>query len=230
VEELSALLDGELPPSGVASLTEHLTTCPVCAQRLAELGALRAALAEAVPEEDVSPEFLGRITHALDHAVESAAPVLPFRRGLRPPRVRSFALGLAAAAIAAMVVFAVLPRQDKTVDLMAVRDAALRSTLGGGAPLAGPALTVAGFRLIGAHADIIAGHPSRVMVYARQGETVTLCIWKAHGEPAHGLRMSVFRGVAIRYWNDGIDEYWAAGAGPAEGLQAFVDAVRMARS
>ena len=230
VEELSALLDGELAPSVAASLTEHLITCPICARRLAELGVLRAALADAVPEEDVSPQFLARITGALDKATETSASVVSFPRRRRPPPLRTFALSLAAAAIAATVAVVVLPRQDKTVDLVAVRDATLRSALVAGTPLAEPAPTVAGFSLIEEHADVVAGHAARVLVYGRDGGTVTLCIWKADGEPAHGLRSIMFRGIAIRYWNDGTEEYWAASAGPAAGIRAFLDALRPDRN
>ena len=153
---------------------------------------------------------------------------LPRRR--RPPALRIFALGLAAAAIAATVAVVVLPRQDKTVDLVAVRDATLRSALVAGTPLAEPAPTVAGFSLIEEHADVVAGHAARVLVYGRDGGTVTLCIWKADGEPAHGLRSIMFRGIAIRYWNDGTEEYWAASAGPAAGIRAFLDALRPDRN
>ena len=88
----------------------------------------------------------------------------------------------------------------------------------------GPA--VPGYRLVGARGDVIAGHDARVFVYEQGGARITLCIWPAGVEPAHPVRQAIYRGTAIRYWNDGHDEFWAASPEPGEGLPAFVSAVR----
>jgi anti-sigma factor RsiW len=90
--------------------------------------------------------------------------------------------------------------------------------------IVGPA--VAGFRLAAARADIVAGHPTHVFTFMRANQTVTLCIWAANGEPAHGVRNAVYRGMAIRYWNDGKQEYWAATAGPEATLDDFVGVLK----
>jgi anti-sigma factor RsiW len=106
-----------------------------------------------------------------------------------------------------------------------VRDAALRAALAGAPQAAGGAPVLPGYRLVAARPDIIAGHQARVVVYTQGAERITLCIWPAGREAAHPVRQAVYRGTAIRYWNDGRAEFWAASTLPAEGLASFVDAV-----
>jgi len=221
-EHLNALLDGELSAEETAALTAHLAVCPDCAKSLAGLARLRAALTHAIPEEEVSADLLMRVEAALDAeaAVRPAHDIIPFRR--RPPARRLAWIG-AGAAIAAGLTIALLPRDDKSRDLMAVRDATLRGAL---AQLqTGPAVpAVRGFQFASARMDVVAGHRSQVLVYKRNGDTITLCIWPANGEPAHGVRKTVYQNTAISYWNDGKREFWAASAEP--GGAALSDFVR----
>lgn len=228
-EQLSAMLDGELPPADMAALTVHLAACPDCAKRLAELAALRAALHHEVPEDEVSPDFHARISGLLDRQTSAPMPEAKAANiiAFTPNPVRRNAGWIAAGtAIAAMLMILLLPHHDETKDLMSVRDAALRVS----APqtvasnIAGP--SVAGFRLDLVRADIVAGHRAQVLAYEQANQTVTLCIWPANGEPAHGVRDAVYKGMAISYWNDGKQEYWAATAGPTATLHDFVAALK----
>ncbi len=218
-EQLSAMLDGELPPEEMAAMATHLASCADCARHLAELAALRSALQDTVPDADAPPEFYARISGLLE---APAGNVVAFRA--HPVR-RNASWVAAGAAIAAMLVLLLLPHPDPTRDLMSVRDAALR---GGVSQMAGnvAAPLASGFRLVSARADIVAGHKARVFAYARADQTVTLCIWPANGEPAHGVRAARYRGMAIRYWNDGSQEFWAASNGAAATLDDFVTALR----
>jgi anti-sigma factor RsiW len=227
-EDLNAFLDGELSLDAVAALTAHLATCPGCARHLAELGHLRAAMADAVPEEAPSPALSARVIAALDAAqVAPRAEILDvghrFRRAARRKILMPFLSGAAATIIAATIIVALIPRHGKLLDLAAVRDAALRGTLAEVTPTSsGPYASVPGYRLIGTRADVIAGHASRVLIFTRGAAILTLCIWKANGEAAHGVKEDIFRGMRIHYWNNGSDEFWAASTGPAEGLRSFV--------
>lgn len=231
---LSALLDGELEAAELAELTAHIAACPDCARRLAELGALSAMLADAVPEEKISPDFLARIEAALDAEaaiapVQAGAIVLPFRR--RVPALRGFILGAAAAALAASMFFTSLKPPGNIVDLAAVRDTALRGSVrltASAVPADAP--VIPGYRLASARGDIVAGHAARVLAYATAQQSITLCIWKANGEPAHGPREGSYRGMNIVYWNDGAEEYWAASSLPVAQIAAFGQLVRNAQS
>jgi anti-sigma factor RsiW len=217
IEQISALLDGELAAADLAALTAHIATCADCARTLAELGGLRAALAEAVPEEPVSAEFAARIERLLQ------APPQLRRRAVLPWPVRRaggwFAAGVA---VAAMILLALWPRHDGGIDLGGVRDAALRASLPSAAAGASAGPAVPGYRLVAVRADVVAGHDARVLVYEQGSERITLCIWPAGREAAHPARQAVYRGMAIRYWNDGSAEFWAASPEPGEGLAAFV--------
>ena len=227
--QLNALLDGELPATEAAELTAHLASCPQCSRLLAELGALRAALADTFPEEVISPEFHARIAGAIDGALAGGGGdnVIRFRPRAWWPQLASLTAG---AALAAMLTLALLPNQHQNSELMAVRDAALR----GGAVLAAAggaaAPNVPGFQLTRARQDVVAGHPAQVLAYMHAQQTITLCIWPANGEPAHDVREAKYRGMAISYWNDGTSEYWAASAGSDAVLKSFVTEVREIRS
>jgi anti-sigma factor RsiW len=224
-EQLSAMLDAELAPADMAELTVHLAACPDCTQHLAELAALRAALHHELPEEEVSPDFYAKISGLLDQQTSTLTPeakvtnVLAFRPHPVRRRIGWIAAGTA---IAAMLMILLLPHRDVSRDLISVRDATLRGSVSQAVAsnIAGP--TVVGFRLDAVRSDIVAGHPAQVLTYARANQTVTICIWSANGEPAHDVRNAVYRGMAISYWNNGKQEYWAATTGPTATLNDFV--------
>ena len=213
-EQLNALLDGELPPAEIAALSAHLATRQDSMRTLYELAELRAAIAK-LETEDVPPGLEARILALTDAA---PAKILPFR-----PRWRQFGVLAATAGLAAAITLAVLP-PDKMPDFMAVRDAALR---GGVTQLAAAsAPVVPGFTLTSTRNDEVAGHRAQIAVYTRDGASVTLCLWPAGHEPAHGVKNIVYRGMAISYWNDGRTEYWAASPQPAHALPGFVQGLR----
>jgi anti-sigma factor (TIGR02949 family) len=220
-EELNAFLDGELPIAQAADLAAHLASCPDCARTLAELARLRAALARVLPMEEPPAELKARIEAALDAEARRRQDhnVLPFR--LRGKAIAVF--GAAAAAVAALAIVVFSPR-DESHELMAVRDAALRTSLAQTAVDPHSAPTVRGFKLAAARADVVAGHQARVLVYSADGTRITLCVWPANGEAAHGVRTADYQGTEISYWNDGRDEYWATSAKPGPTLTNFVRA------
>jgi hypothetical protein len=107
-EDLSALLDGELPGERAAALRAHSATCPRCAAELEALRRanerLRSALRAPVPEEDVR---IARVEARLRACLAQEAPVggrpTQKREAQAPQRQRtrwivSVGLGLAAAA------------------------------------------------------------------------------------------------------------------------------------
>jgi anti-sigma factor RsiW len=134
-------------------------------------------------------------------------------------------VGLAASAALAATVLLMLPQgKDMRPDLMSVRDATLRSGLPQGGEGSVPA--VPGFTLVAAHRDLVAGHRTEVALYRRGDATVTLCLWAAGREPAHGTVRAVYHGMAIAYWNDGRTEFWAASAAAGPALADFVLGLR----
>lgn len=100
-QDLSAYLDGELPPRERAALEAHLRDCPRCRQELASLRAV-SRLVASLPAVEPSEEF----TRALSREVAARRP----RRWLRPiPLFRGDLIpALAVAAVALIVVTTVL--------------------------------------------------------------------------------------------------------------------------
>ena len=98
---ISALLDGELAPAARAAAEAHLAECSACAAEYEQTAAVRSAVRALPP---VDPPF-GLIERMLLAETPAAAP-----RGRRPP------LWLAGAAAAvSLVVVAVVPRDNHTV-------------------------------------------------------------------------------------------------------------------
>jgi anti-sigma factor RsiW len=226
-EQLNAMLDGELRASEIVPLERHITACQECAKHLTQLIALRAALQQEYPVEDVSvsSEFYTKIAGLLDSKIEQpeSPNVIPFRP--RPVRQRIAWLA-AGTAIAAMLAILLLPHQNATQDLISVRDAALRGSISQTVAVNNAGPVIPGFRLVASRSDIVAGHPARVLAYSKNRQTITLCIWSANGEAAHGVRHAVYKGMAISYWNDGQQEYWAATTGTNGLLENFVTAAK----
>lgn len=224
-EQLNALLDGELHATDIAPLARHITSCPACARELAELTALRAALHQEYQADAVSPEFFAKISGLLDR--EQPQPDAPNIIPLQPRPVRRRIAWIAAGtAIAAMLAIWLSPSHNVTPDLMSVRDAALRGSISASVAPSASGPVVPGFRLTASRFDIVAGHPAQVSAYSRNRQTIILCMWPANGEAAHGVRHAVYKGMAISYWNDGREEYWAATTGPNDLLVQFVTSAR----
>jgi anti-sigma factor RsiW len=232
-ELLSAFIDGELASAEVAELTKHLMTCPACLQRLAELGALRSALAETFAEEKLSEEFLFRITKQLDSAEDqlttnSAAQsrVLPFKKRYLTQNLRIITSSVVMSAIAATLVLTLANQPKNIVDLAAVHDARLRNSLVSYEIQGASPAEISGYRIASTRYDIVAGHKAQIVSYEGASDIVTLCSWDAHGEPAHGVKTATYRGTAIMYWNDGTTEYWAASDKSDGRLADFVKRAR----
>ncbi|MDE8344614.1 MAG: zf-HC2 domain-containing protein [Acidocella sp.] len=214
--ELNAWLDGELSPGDAASLARHVAICPACAAHLSELADLRARLAQLVAPQPAPA--------ALRHVIETR---------LTPRRLpyqwrRRWVWAGAGLALAASLVLIMFPRHNhETKEFAAVRAAALRPDIAAlAAPAPPAALSADGFRLVASREDRVAGHSAIVQTYVAAGQSVTLCIWPANGEPAHKPLQAHFRGAAITYWNNGTNEFWATSFGATPVLGRFVRAYR----
>jgi anti-sigma factor RsiW len=115
-EDLTALLDGALPPGRAAEVRDHLAGCAACRAEAKRLGAGLAALAALAPAPELPPFFTARFEARLRE--ERARP-----RGLGArvraalerwtPRRRLLALGGAAAAALAVAGLVALHRLDE---------------------------------------------------------------------------------------------------------------------
>jgi hypothetical protein len=100
-EELSALLDGDLPPRRAAVVQAHVDGCDACHRELAELSSLRASLSEELAHPSLPPDRDGDGWAALAARLGPSPDVAPSRRFrwrwvLAPAMVLACTLGGAA--------------------------------------------------------------------------------------------------------------------------------------
>jgi anti-sigma factor RsiW len=98
-EDLSAWMDGELPPPRAAQLVAHVASCGACADRVAALRAVDAGLQSL--DAGTDPARIARIHEAIAARIHGDVVVaLPAARRA-PPRTRRWAAPLLAGAIGA---------------------------------------------------------------------------------------------------------------------------------
>ncbi len=243
---IQADLDGELDAVQSADLALHMAGCAECQALAARLRTLRTDLRSSIPRYQ-APDSL---RHSLAKAGEAAAR--PPRRRVRlawMPLAMPFAAPLggfaAGAVLAAAVALAVLPIASPEAGRVAgeVASATLRAEepghlldQSGSAPAAlaawfqeglgyaPPVRAVPGFMLAGARLDYVHGRRAAVLVYRRDGRTVTLYLWPEQHKPTPPVSLAA-AGIALSYWRAGGMEFWAAAESPRD-VQAFAHAWR----
>jgi hypothetical protein len=108
LNDLPALLDGELAPLDRAEVAAHLTACEACRQERDRIAAAVALLAELPPPPAPSPGFAQRVEARLASGRKTAQVGSP---GGRPRRWLWRGLACAAAAIAAVAAMTAIERQ-----------------------------------------------------------------------------------------------------------------------
>jgi anti-sigma factor RsiW len=103
-DDLTALLDGELPPGQAAAVTRHLSGCPACRAERDRLAAGIAALRALPPAPEPSPHLATRLSARLAREGRPASGLLGW---LAARRWKLAAPATAAAVAAAVVLFAV---------------------------------------------------------------------------------------------------------------------------
>jgi hypothetical protein len=119
--DLSALLDGELPPERAAQVRAHAETCERCGAQLARLVRLDGLLAGA-PAPAVPDSLRARLEARIAAAEAGAGAGLPDTRlrdgaGVRAPRRawRSRVAGAVAAAAAAIAIYLALANREPAI-------------------------------------------------------------------------------------------------------------------
>ena len=117
-QDLSALIDGELPAERQAEVIEHVDSCPQCARRIAELQRLATGVAT-LPKAETPPQFLADVRRKIR---TDEAPVSRWADVLfRPVWLK---VPLEAVAVVAVIVFFSRPNPSAPVLVMADRRAA----------------------------------------------------------------------------------------------------------
>lgn len=208
--------DGELGRFGRWRLARHLAACPGCAAELAQLGAMRDAIA-ALPREAAPDDLAARIRASI--AQEPAPP-----RPARPRRtVYAWAGPGLAGALAGVALTLLVTRGGDTPDRELI-DSHVRSLmaehlidvpssdrhtvkpwlgthLDASPPV--PDLSAEGFELVGGRLDYIEGRPAAAVVYRRGKHVINLFAWASPGAADEAARTSSSQGFNIVAWRQG---------------------------
>jgi anti-sigma factor RsiW len=221
---VQAYFDRELDASAAAALETHLGSCAECRALLEDLEACRGRLQRDLPAIEAPARLRGDIGRALNREVRAGQPP-----GLLRGRV--FWLGAfsgvgAAALVAAIVLFSVLPLSGALLD--GVVDAHVRSLVSGhltdvistdrhtvkpwfaGHADVSPAVADfagQGYRLAGGRADYLDHQRVAVLVYEHGAHVINVFSWSAdrHSLPRRASR----DGYHIMSWRAGDLQYCA---------------------
>jgi anti-sigma factor RsiW len=230
---LQAEFDGELDAAEAAPLAEHRASCAVCRETWETLEASRAALRAGATYYRASDALRGKIEARLAVAAPARRPRTWWREAA------SFGIG---AALAAMLVLVVQPRNGDSDLVAAVVDDHVRSLqpghltdvistdqhtvkpwFDGKLDFAPPVkdLAAEGFPLVGGRLDYLGGRQVAALAYQRGKHPINLLIWPARpgaAEPATAERS----GYNVIHWTKDGMSLWAVSDVERGELEAFV--------
>ncbi len=239
---LHRLADGQLGRFAAWRLRRHLASCPSCAWRFEEIGALRAAIRTTLPYHRASPALAARIGAALPREAGTAGATPSRWR----PRLPALGLGLSGAlagvALTLLVQAGMSERRAETIGRAAIaaHTAAMTSGhvidiptsdrhvvkpwLSARLDVSPPAADLAaeGFPLIGGRIDRIGGHMAAVVVYKRRQHVIDLYAWNAGDAPDEPPRTETRQGFNTIFWRQGGTDLVAVSDVAAGELAEFV--------
>ena len=253
-EELSAYVDGELPPDRAMEIADHLTSCADCASDYeAMLTTVRTAR-EGMAQYRAPDVLRARIRASLrEETRPTVARVAPgSRRAWRIPwNAVAAALVLVVASSGLTMVATSRRASDAPVadevlashirSLMPEHLTDVRSSdqhnvkpwFNGRLDFSPtvPRLEEQGFPLLGGRIDYVHGRPVAVVVYGRRQHVINVFSWpasQAAGATAPALRSR--NGYNFERWRQGAAEYWAVSDLNAPELRTFAALLRGADS
>ena len=250
-EELSAYVDGELPPDRAMEIADHLTSCTECASDyVAMLTTVRTVRAEMVQLR--APDVLrARVRAALreePQATVRRVAVAP-KRGWRIPWnavaaalllvVASSGITLVATkrgASDAPVAEAVLASHIRSLmpehltDVRSNDQHNVKPWFNGRLDFSPtvPRLDEQGFPLLGGRVDYVHGRSVAVVVYGRRQHVINVFSWPASDEKVAAAEPRARNGYNLEHWRDGAVDYWAVSDLNAAELRTFVELLRRA--
>jgi anti-sigma factor RsiW len=220
---LHAFADGELDAMATAVLETHLRGCAACREALAEIEAVRAALAD--------PSLRLKAPEVLRARVEALSA--PERRPVAPRGFdwRVFGGGGAVGALAAtLALFLIVPQMAAPnlpdelvashvrslqaahlVDVATSDRHVVKPWFNGRIDFAPqvPDLAEQGFPLVGGRLDVIDGRTVAALVYKRRLHSINLFVRPAHGVNLLGASATRRDSYSLAHWTAGGLDYWA---------------------
>jgi anti-sigma factor RsiW len=232
---LHALADGELDAGNAVALEAHVASCAGCAAELADIRALKRALADARPAYAAPASLAQRIEQAIASEEAAARPAPPRRRFA----VETWVLGGSISALAASLALFVLMPAGPSIESQLV-DGQLRSLqaahlvdvvtsnrhvvkpwFNGRIDFAPPVVELAdqGFPLAGGRLDHLAGRAVAALVYRRHAHVINVFVWP--GDAAAMPQAEHRDGYTLIRWGQGGLVFWAVSDVDPADLSAF---------
>ena len=247
-DELSAYVDGELPPDRAMEIADHLTSCAECASDYAAmLATVRTVRAEITHHR--APDVLrARIRTSLrEEAREEPRDTV---RRVAPGQRRRWRIPWNAVAAAVLLVVAssgitMVATSRRTSDLP-VADAVLTSHIRSLMPEhltdvrsndqhnvkpwfngrldfspSVPRLEDVGFPLLGGRLDYVRGRPVAAVVYGRRQHVINVFTWPAQAGGDAARTLTTSHGYNLLHWRTNGVEHWVVSDLNAAELQQF---------
>lgn len=225
---LHGLLDGELDAANALKAEQHMATCQACAERYAELKALRGAI-RAANLKEAAPERLRTRVRA---STERQTKPLALARRLAWP-----AAGLVAASLFALALFPRSPdiglevasshvrsmQANHIVDVASSDHHTVKPWFAGHLDFAPPIYDIAaqGYPLVGGRVDYINGHTVAAVVYRHNGHFINLFIWPKRDGAGGPALPETRQGYNVLHWTKLGFSCWAVSDMSPQELQRF---------
>ena len=250
-EELSAYVDGELPPDRAMEVADHLTTCTGCASDYGAMLTTVRTVRDGMVQHRAPDVLRARIRASLREeqpgTVRRHAPV-PSRAWRIPWSAVAAALLLVVASSGITMVATSRRASDSSVgeevlashirSLMPEHLTDVRSSdqhnvkpwFNGRLDFSPtvPRLDEQGFPLLGGRVDYVHGRPVAVVVYGRRQHVINVFSWPASRDGAASSAPRTRNGYNLERWRQGAAEYWAVSDLNAPELRTFVALLRQA--
>jgi anti-sigma factor RsiW len=245
IDEISAFIDGELPPGEMKLMREHLESCTDCATEYETLLGVSRRVKEGFHRPRTPDPLRARIHDVVNGAAREPSPALRPRRRL--PWGALVAAGLGIAVVSSAATFAIARRGGAPAPVAdQVLASHLRSLMPGHltdvtsndthnvkpwfngrldlSPSV-PRLDSLGFPLAGGRLDYASGRPVAVVVYLRRQHVINVFSWPAGGAAGGSAKreMTDEKGYHLVHWRNGGTEYWVASDVGVADLTRFVD-------
>lgn len=244
-EWMSAYLDAELDPSATLQLEMHLANCLPCQAALAELQALRTAIARKGTRYAAPAHLKHRISEAIKEQRQPRR-----KRAAFVGRLTWFSLGAAGLSTAALAVTMALylqrPSQgdqldqelvashfrslmpDHLADVASTDQHTVKPWFAGKLDFSPPVVDLApqGYALIGGRLDYVNQRPVAAMAYQHRKHILNLYVWPAAGSDA-APRASSRQGFQLLRWRQDGMQYSAISDMNAQELGEFARDLRV---
>jgi anti-sigma factor RsiW len=242
---LHGYVDGELDLVKNLEIEQHLQGCPACAQKQAQLQALRATIQTGAPYWKPPPGLQRRVQVAVRRAAKGRAGRRPLPRhwlalaaslmfivgggwglaSLLAPRPAEETL---TRELVSSHVRSQLLAEREAVDVKSSDQHVVKPWFQGKLDFAPWVrdLKGQGFPLIGGRLDYLDNRPVAALVYKRNKHYINLFIWPSNQGDDLTLRAMTRQGFRLVHWTQGGMNYWAVSDLEVGELQEFARVVR----